>query len=72
MTQSGETGSARAMESMTSLPNDTSPGDGKYVGDVCPQLPSTDATCHVMPIRSPARIRAAFTSTQSPRGLRWW
>ena len=55
------------MSSIASLPSVTSTGDGKYVGDEKPYVPSTDATWYVMPMRSPARKRAALTSAQSAR-----
>src|SRR6185312_16978229 len=56
--------------SISSLPNVTSCGDGKYVGDVWPQVPRMDATWTVMPIRSPARIRARLGNSQSRRPAR--
>src|SRR6266446_1621376 len=51
-------GCARCRVSNASLPAVTSRGEGKYVGDVSPNVPRIEATCAVMPILSPAVRRA--------------
>src|SRR5919197_3542199 len=65
-------GCARCKVRSASLPTVTSRGEGKYVGDVKPKLPTIDATCAVIPIFSPAVRRLWLRSRQSARGVRSW
>src|SRR5689334_339902 len=63
-------GCSRCNARRKSLPYSRSAGEGKYVGEVSPQLPRIEATWMVMPTRSPARSRLALRSRQSARGVR--
>src|SRR5579884_2079052 len=61
-------GCSRSSARSAALAYDRSAGDGKYTGEVRPQLPSIEATWIVIPIRSPARRRLALRSRQSAGG----